>query len=451
LRLLRLRGIYFGLITFALPLLLMRLPGLTSGLSDAARLPDLHFTRAIPIFPRIRREERMFAPKCVVVVAAVGTLALASPTAAQSNRPSGASHGVSLYWDSVWGGHTYRDVDGANNGSGFVVGVVDEVPHQALVWYFRRTGPFWMREPMYYVDVSVAGNTNETLAAGGVALYRPGQSVIMRYGSNPLNRTALNVGGDENDFFVASDPDANRIEVSNGTVSAHITSVTRDGVTNWSYVAFWFPTELRFGKVTLDRAGNAIAGGLAFRDTEFFGRNIRPGPFLFKVDPSGEVLWLRDVMPGDITSVRTADDGTIVLVIVARGPFTWAGQSYEPRRDAPEFLLAAGPDGSELWARQLDNSNTPFLMRVNHAGQIATAGGNTGCSGMLVRNFDSTGNLLWERVFDPQSCDGRVQAMGLTFSDDDVVVTGDMQGTVDLGFGPYFFSQQTPFYLGLSM
>jgi hypothetical protein len=44
-----------------------------------------------------------------------------------------------------------------------------------------------------------------------------------------------------------------------------------------------------------------------------------------------------------------------------------------------------------------------------------------------------------------------VQAMGLTFSDDDVVVTGDMQGIVDLGFGPYFFSQQTPFYLGLSM
>ena len=77
--------------------------------------------------------------------------------------------------------------------------------------------------------------------------------------------------------------------------------------------------------------------------------------------------------------------------------------------------------------------------------------GNTGCNGMLVRNFDSTGNLLWERAFDPQSCDGRVRAMGLTFSDDDLVVTGDMQGTVDLGFGPYFFPQQTGFYLGLSM
>jgi hypothetical protein len=397
------------------------------------------------------REEQMLGAKRVVAVAAVGIFVWASPTAAQSNQPSGASHGVSLYSDTLWGGRTFRDVDGANNGSGFVVGVVEEAPHQALVWYLRRTGPFWMQEPMYYANVSVAGNTNETLAAGGVALYHYGQAVIMRYGANPLNRTAVRVGGDEIDHFVASDPDGNLIVVSNATPSAAISSETRDGVTRWSYNAPWFTTEIRFGKATFDQAGNAVAEGRTSRDTELFGRSIRRGPFLFKVDPSGEVPWLRDVLPGEITSVQTSGDGTIVLVAAARDPFTWAEQSYEPSPDAPEFLLAAGPDGSELWARQLDNSSTPFLMRVHHAGLIATAGGNTGCNGIFVRNFDGAGNLLWERVFDPESCVGRVRAMGLTFSDDDLVVTGDMQGTVDLGFGPHFISEQTGFYLGLSM
>lgn len=76
---------------------------------------------------------------------------------------------------------------------------------------------------------------------------------------------------------------------------------------------------------------------------------------------------------------------------------------------------------------------------------------STGCNGTFVRNFDLAGNLLWERVFDPQACDGHVRAMGLTFSDDDLVVTGDVLGTVDLGFGPVTFPDQQAFYLGLSM
>jgi hypothetical protein len=275
--------------------------------------------------------------------------------------------------------------------------------------------------------------------------------VLLRYGRDPLNRTVVGYGSDETGFTaIDSDRDGSRVQVFTGISSTQIASITRDEVTRWRYVAGYGTDELSFGLVAFDASGNTVASGYAFRDTVFFGRSIQRGSFLFKVSPSGEVLWLRHVMDsGGITRVRTAGDGTIVLVAQASGAFDWAGKLLEPTEAAPEFLLAAGPDGSDRWARQLDNSSTRFLMSVHQAGQIAVAGGFTGCNGTFVRNFDPAGNLLWERVFDPQACDGHVRAMGLTFSDDDLVVTGDAQGTVDLGFGPFTFSEQQGFYLGL--
>lgn len=224
----------------------------------------------------------------------------------------------------------------------------------------------------------------------------------------------------------------------------------RDGVSRWSYRVFAYRDALLFGSTAFDPAGNVIAEGNALQDTTYFGRDIQQGSFLFKVDPSGEVPWLVHVMDsGYLPVVRTSGDGTVLLVAHARGPFTWAGQELQPTPDAPEFLVAAGPDGSQLWARQLENSSRAFMMRVHQTGQITIAGGETGCNGTIVRSYDVAGNPLWERVFDPQTCDGHVRARGLTFSNDDVVISGDLQGTVDLGFGTYTFPDQIAFYLGL--
>jgi hypothetical protein len=394
----------------------------------------------------------MFPAKYLIASLVVGIVAFAGPTAVQSNRSAEASHGVSLYWDGPYG-RTYRNVDGANNGSGFVVGVVEVPPYQqALVAYRRRNPGFTMPEPVDYTGISVASNTSEFLAMGSFSPVRFANSVVLRYGQNPLNRTLVASGNDESAFTAVSDPDGNRIEIFSATTISRIASITRDGVTRWSYTARWDTDQLAFYTIALDTAGNTVAEGLAFRDTVFFGRNIQQGAFLFKVSPSGEVVWLRHVMDaGYIPSIRTAGDGTIVFIALPTAAFTWAGQTLEPTPDAPEFLLAAGPDGSDLWALHLENSSTRFLLSVHQAGQIAIAGGNTGCNGTFVRNFDLAGNLLWERVFDPQGCDGQVRAMGLTFSDDDLVVTGDMRGTVDLGFGPFTFPDQQAFYLGLSM
>jgi hypothetical protein len=245
-----------------------------------------------------------------------------------------------------------------------------------------------MQEPVNFMGLSFAGNTNEFFVTGTVAPVQFSTSVLLRYGANPLNRTLVASGNDESGFGVTSDPDGNRIEVYFGSSTNRISSVTRDGVTRWSYTVRYDTDGLGFGNVAFDGAGNTVAEGRAFRDTVFFGRNIQQGTFLFKVSPSGEVLWLRHVMDsGSILTVGTAGDGTIVLLAHARAAFTWAGQSLEPTPDAPEFLLAAGSDGSDLWARQVDNSSTRFLMRVHQSGQIAVAGGNTGCNGTFVRKL----------------------------------------------------------------
>jgi hypothetical protein len=308
-----------------------------------------------------------------------------------------------------------------------------------------------MREPIEYSTVSVTSNTNEFLASGFVLLQRFSYSVLLRYGADPLNRTVIGQGNDDSSITAESDPDGDQARLSNNPLFTAISWITRDGVTRWSHQAGPFP-DVRFNLVAIDRAGNTVVSAVAFRDTVLFGKNIRQGTFLFKVSPSGEIAWLRHVMgSGYVTRLRTAPDGTIVLLANALAPFAWSGRWLEPTEDAPEFLITARPDGSDLWARQLENSSVSFLMSAHQSGQIAVAGGATGCNGTFVRNFDLAGNLLWERVLDPQTCDGHVRARGLTFSDDDLVISGDLQGIVDLGWGPLPIPGQEAFYLGLSM
>jgi hypothetical protein len=308
-----------------------------------------------------------------------------------------------------------------------------------------------MREPVEYSTVSVTSNTNEFLASGFVLTQRFSYSVLLRYGADPLNRMLLGRGNDDSSITAESDPDGDYVALFNNSLFSAISWITRDGVTRWSYDAGPV-SDIRFGLVAIDRAGNAVVSGLAFRDAVLFQKNIRQGTFLFKVSPSGEISWLRHVMgSGYVTRVKTTRDGTIVFVAHAYAAFAWAGRWLEPTEDAPEFLLTARQDGSDFWARPLDNSSMSFLLSVHQAGQIAVAGGSTGCNGTFVRNFDLAGNFLWERVFDPQSCDGHVRARGLTFSDDDLVIAGDLQGIVDLGWGPLPIPGQEAFYLGLSM
>lgn len=112
----------------------------------------------------------MFPAKSLVMVAWGSIVLGASPSSAQS--------GSSRYWDSIYG-QTFRNIDGANDDLGLVVGIVERGYDQALVSFRRNSLPYTTLEPVFFGDVSIARNTLEVLASGSVTPVQFQQAVVL--------------------------------------------------------------------------------------------------------------------------------------------------------------------------------------------------------------------------------------------------------------------------------
>jgi hypothetical protein len=182
------------------------------------------------------------------------------------------------------------------------------------------------------------------------------------------------------------------------------------------------------------------------------GFDFQPGFTLFKVNGSGQILWVHQ-LPGVFqrggVAIGVSAIGTFVVAPTFNTPFRWAGQNLEPSPSGTTYLLVAeGVDGEERFARQLDDIRGAWVA-VDRVGQVATAGPAINCSGTVVYKHNLAGDFLWRRDLTDRSCNGEVRLGGLGISSHNVILSGGFRGTVDFGNGPETSQVSRHFLLNL--
>lgn len=186
---------------------------------------------------------------------------------------------------------------------------------------------------------------------------------------------------------------------SAGTIDAGVVKLDPDGNHIWSK-ALGGSYEDRVDAITTDASGNVIVAGTFGGTVDFGGGPLTStGPvnlsaYVVKLDADGNHLW-SVTFPGDgfqqVTSVAT---------------------------DAAENVVVTGY----------------FVMTANFGGNPITSAGAPGkADGFLVK-LDAGGNHIWSEAF---GADGDDVVAGVAADDDDnVIITGAFQNTVDFGGGP---------------
>jgi hypothetical protein len=175
------------------------------------------------------------------------------------------------------------------------------------------------------------------------------------------------------------------------------------------------------------RAGDIIAGG-RFSETLQLGSTTLTSPqhpslFILKLDPKGEVSWLRSLDPGaqDRTSTVMVDARTVRLVEDASGEILLLGDiSLMPQggQNPPSFeklfLAKAGADGDLLWTHvfgdtsvvstdlAVDDQGGAFVAAHINQGTVDFGGGPlvpVGGPDIVLAKLDSAGQHVWSHAY----------------------------------------------------
>lgn len=168
----------------------------------------------------------------------------------------------------------------------------------------------------------------------------------------------------------------------------------------------------------------------------------------------GEHLWskrLGDVNEQQAQSVAVDAAGDILVTGYFAGSVDFGGGPLTtPSYSAPDIFLAKfDAAGAHMWSKRFGDSGTQraFSVAVDAAGNVFITGdffgsvdfgggplSGAGAGDIFLAKFDADGNHIWSKRFG----DAGIQNGTSVAADDagNVLVTGNFQGTVDLGGGP---------------
>ena len=249
-----------------------------------------------------------------------------------------------------------------------------------------------------------------------------------------------------------------------GRADAFILKLDLDGQIHW--VARFGGTENAGGSaIAVDNDGNTLTAGSYVRTVDF-----DPGPglmeltskrrssdgFITKLDPDGNLLWVRSIGSDkreSVNSIAVDNDGNVYTtghfdqeVDLDPGPgvelvSTFSGGTFVLKlNSAGDYVWGQSPVGTDVRMQELAIDGQGDIAIAGQFHYVAdfdpeTAAGDLTSSGgfnAFVSKLDSDGNLLWVNGFD-----GSNGAPGVAFdSGGNVLTTGSFSGTADLDPGP---------------
>lgn len=218
-----------------------------------------------------------------------------------------------------------------------------------------------------------------------------------------------------------------------------------------------------FPAVTADSAGNVILAGtfssylnLAADNVLTVAPNDGYDGFVLKLDPEGEILWVRQLIgPGDQSIVDVAVDamGNIFLT----GTFDQQidlgeGLVVSNNQSNDIFVTKLGPDGAPAWGRTYGGPSYDTAQRiaVNAAGQPIIVGkyaesvsfggqvltSASGGSEPYIVKLAAGGSTVFARAL-PSSLQGSADLTGVASdAQGSTLITGSFSDVIDVGTGP---------------
>lgn len=184
-------------------------------------------------------------------------------------------------------------------------------------------------------------------------------------------------------------------------------SYNPDGTQNWVKESNAI-TEIKDAHLTLDTANLPVIAGLGFDegsfDTKFLAHK-------YAIDGSlvGETTFIKEASPTESTYQFTGFGitGSNHLMPVFATGLSTEGTVFETSK-----LSFNGTDAQPIWRNiySKDKFSSQTLSAVNDennnsyvAGTFTTVTGETGVSNFFVKKYDATGNVEWEKVFNPSN------------------------------------------------
>lgn len=212
--------------------------------------------------------------------------------------------------------------------------------------------------------------------------------------------------------------------------------------------------EQRASGVAIDAAGNVVFVGAFVESMDLGGGPLfsqgEQDLFLAKFSPAGELLWGKRFgdETGQVGHAAAVDaQGNIVVTGEFHGTMNLGGDDLVSQGHADLFLAKLSPAGEHLWSRSFGDGDFQIgrAVAVDGQGNVIVTGnlwGTTDLGGgelvsqgsdFFVAKFSPTGQYLWSRhAGDGEPQTGKAVALD---SQGNIVVTGNLKGTMDLGDG----------------
>lgn len=208
--------------------------------------------------------------------------------------------------------------------------------------------------------------------------------------------------------------------------------------------------------LAVDADSNIIMAGILYGSIDFGGGpldHIGTGhaAFIVKLDPVGNHLWSKqcDSQAMWPTSLAVDDTGNIVVIGGFLGSMDCGGWALTSAGKSDLFVAKLDAAGDHIWSRRygdaaqlegvkgaLDNAGN-ILLAGNFLEQVDLGGGaltSAGGEDLFLAKLDPEGDHLWSRRFgDADHQRGRGIALD---GSADVVITGELHGSIDFGGGP---------------
>jgi hypothetical protein len=360
----------------------------------------------------------------------------------------------------------------------FVVASWNTAASQSHLWSKSMSGPYHQRGSCVAVhgtDVVVTGWFEDTVDLGGGPLTSVGGTDIYfaKYDANGTHLISRRFGGVDYESAVGIAVDgAGNILIAGafeGTIElggGPLTSAGNDDI----FVAKYDPSgahvwSRRFGDtgydgggpIAADHAGNVLVTG-SFEGSVDFGGGplVTSGAvdiFFAKYDPNGSHVWSRSV--GGIHSegggaITTDGSDNVIASGYFRGTADFGGRPMTSAGEGDVFLVKYDPNGTHVWSRALGGPSIDegkgiavadagdILLTGFFRGAVDFGGGALAADSIfgdvfLARYAGSSGAHVWSKSFGGASSQtGRAVAVD---GDDNVLITGDFQGSVDFGGG----------------
>jgi hypothetical protein len=230
-----------------------------------------------------------------------------------------------------------------------------------------------------------------------------------------------------------------------------------DGVRRWAR-RFGDDREQRIHGVAIQADGTIIVGGASNGTLELDGSSDAPlngAPtkgdeyvgLLAAFDPDGRLAWKRTYASTNdvaLLNLAIAADDRISMYGHAGGDTDFGGGPVV-LVDDPYFIAQFESDGTHRWSsRFFDKQHQPYNVGTDATGGVVFSG-TFGSNGFVAR-YDDTGQIAWNHDLIRATQKDTFYVFSLIV-DDEVVIGGSLQGSVDFGGGALVTppDQQRPF------